>query len=335
MAESKAVVLGGGEGEMMMMREYRKGNWTLHETMVLITAKKMDDERRLKREIENEWKSGSGGGSRPTELRWKWVEDYCWRNGCMRSQNQCNDRWDNLMRDYKKVRDYERRVADGRESGGNYWKLERHERKDRNLPSNLLVEIYEALAEVVERRGPQKGVVISGVVHGPVGKASSGLDIPMPSVPAPSSVPPRSPTSPAHPLPAPPSLPHAEALPLELEMDQAHCGPSEPGAPDSDGSEYSNSPSKRRRKGEGGSSDPSHELRSAISKSASILSEAMLACEEKEERRHKEMLRLEERKLRIEASNGEISMQAINALTTTINKLATSIMALVSEKASK
>lgn len=211
MAESNEVMVAEEEGEVI--REYRKGNWTLHETMVLIAAKKMDDERRMKREIENEGKSGGGGGGRPTELRWKWVEDYCWRNGCMRSQNQCNDRWDNLMRDYKKVREHERRVADVREFGS-YWKLERHERKERNLPSNLLVEIYEALSEVVERRGPQKAG--ASFVHGPVVRAGIGIENQMVFIPstAPQLVQHRSTTSPAQPPTASPPLPHAEALPL-------------------------------------------------------------------------------------------------------------------------
>lgn len=141
-----------------VIREYRKGNWTLGETMVLIEAKKMDDERRLKRVSDNEGIRG-GSSNKPAELRWKWVEDYCWRKGCLRSQNQCNDKWDNLMRDYKKVRDYERRIL-GQESGLNevklqslsYWKLEKNERKDKNLPSNMLFQVYEALFDVVERK---------------------------------------------------------------------------------------------------------------------------------------------------------------------------------------
>ncbi|XXG58356.1 hypothetical protein AAC387_Pa04g0682 [Persea americana] len=41
------------------------------------------------------------------------LEDYRWRNGCMRSQNQCNDKWDNLMRNYKKVRDHEKKLEEG------------------------------------------------------------------------------------------------------------------------------------------------------------------------------------------------------------------------------
>lgn len=152
---------GGGE---TAMREYRKGNWTVSETMVLIEAKQMDDERRMKRS------SGEISESRgkPAELRWKWVEDYCWRKGCLRSQNQCNDKWDNLMRDYKRVRDYERKLSSSSPPSdqGNikaekvsYWKMEKNERKEKNLPSNMLPQIYEALVEVVEKKGAGQRVI--------------------------------------------------------------------------------------------------------------------------------------------------------------------------------
>lgn len=140
----------GGGNNSSLTREYRKGNWTLGETMILIEAKRMDDERRMKRSEEGE------GRSKPTELRWKWVEDYCWRKGCLRSQNQCNDKWDNLMRDYKKVREYEKRISERSGEGsnsGSYWKMEKNDRKEKNLPSNMLPQIYEALVEVVERKG--------------------------------------------------------------------------------------------------------------------------------------------------------------------------------------
>ncbi|XP_048328260.2 uncharacterized protein LOC107418735 isoform X5 [Ziziphus jujuba] len=145
-----------------VMRDYRKGNWTVSETMILIEAKKMDDERRLMKRIsssssnngdQNTHDQSSSRSGKPAELRWKWVEDYCWRKGCMRSQNQCNDKWDNLMRDYKKVRDYERKLVD---EGSSYWNIEKNERKERNLPTNMLPQIYEALVEVVEKKAQQR-----------------------------------------------------------------------------------------------------------------------------------------------------------------------------------
>nr|BAV78575.1 truncated trihelix-type transcription factor [Oryza glaberrima]BAV78585.1 truncated trihelix-type transcription factor [Oryza glaberrima] len=151
-------------------RDYRKGNWTLHETLILITAKRLDDDRRAG--VGGGAAAGGGGaGSPPTprsaEQRWKWVENYCWKNGCLRSQNQCNDKWDNLLRDYKKVRDYESRVAAAAVTGGaaaansaplpSYWTMERHERKDCNLPTNLAPEVYDALSEVLSRRAARRG----------------------------------------------------------------------------------------------------------------------------------------------------------------------------------
>lgn len=142
-------------------REYRKGNWTVAETMVLIEAKKMDDERRLM--IRHGGESSSSG--KPGELRWKRVEDYCWKNGCLRSQNQCNDKWDNLMRDFKKVREYQRRVAvAGGDGGGekSYWKIDKNERKEHSLPSNMLPQIFDALVQVVERKSQAEMVGGSG-----------------------------------------------------------------------------------------------------------------------------------------------------------------------------
>lgn len=186
-------------GHNVLMRDYRKGNWTLQETMVLIEAKKMDDERRMKRQGD----SSSERSGKPAELRWKWVEDYCWRNNCLRSQNQCNDKWDNLIRDFKKVREYERRLAeqhDGSERDEkSYWKLEKNERKAKNLPSNMLSQIYQALVEVVERKG-QRGMV------GFVGVGTSGT--------ASTSKPKLSSSSAAQPLPLPPSQHHPISTPV-------------------------------------------------------------------------------------------------------------------------
>lgn len=143
---------GGGE---MVTREYRKGNWTVSETLVLIEAKKMEEERRLRQSTTG---PPPESRNRPAELRWKWIEEYCYRKGCMRNQNQCNDKWDNLMRDYKKIREYERsRVESSFKTGSSspassYFKMDKSERKERNLPSNMLSQIYDALAELVERK---------------------------------------------------------------------------------------------------------------------------------------------------------------------------------------
>ncbi|XP_057812127.1 uncharacterized protein LOC131026306 isoform X2 [Salvia miltiorrhiza] len=271
---------GLGSGSVSAQRDYRKGNWNLQETMVLIEAKKMDDERRMKR-VGDSTERG-----KPAELRWKWVEDYCWSHGCFRSQNQCNDKWDNLMRDFKKVREFERRGADK-----SYWRMDKPERKDNNLPSNMLPQIYEALLAVVDRKAPP---------------------------------------------PPPPFLPQCPILPppaiLPPPPTSAHPLPT----PDSDTSEYSGSPAKRRKRRGGGGEGTSgvaaattlQEVGSAISKSASIIAEAIQSCEDREEERHKEMVNLHKRRLQIEETKAEMNRQGINGLVDAINKLANSMLAL-------
>lgn len=156
--------------------EYRRGNWTVPETMVLIEAK---------RKVHEERHPGEHGLA-----RWRWVEDYCWRAGCRRSQNQCNDRWDNLMRDYKKVRAYELHAAAG--SRPSYWAMGRADRKGRGLPSNLLREVYDAMTEVIERKqamstsGRAAAALFMGGTMGPSSSSPAGLpldDVPVQASP--------------------------------------------------------------------------------------------------------------------------------------------------------
>ncbi|XP_041026359.1 trihelix transcription factor ASR3-like isoform X1 [Juglans microcarpa x Juglans regia] len=332
------------EGGNSIMRDYRKGNWTPSETMILIEAKKMDDERRMKRSGESE------GRNKSVEPRWKWVEDYCWRKGCLRSQNQCNDKWDNLMRDYKKVRDYERRIAERAEAGDeeSYWKIERNERKERSLPTNMSPQIYDVLVEVVERKGTAASQRMVGGVHVSTSNPNLGFvverpvamgNIAQPSLPpllqhhiSTTQVPPLALPGAA----APPPLLTVPALTYSQPMPTIMRDSSDP-----DTSEHSDSPAKRRRKegdqsaeGTSGTANTStsHEVGTAISKSASIIAEAIQASEEREERRHRELLSMHERRLKIEESKKEINREGIVGLVDAINKLADSINALASHK---
>ncbi|KAH6776282.1 hypothetical protein C2S52_013843 [Perilla frutescens var. hirtella] len=317
-----------------VLRDYRKGNWNLQETMVLIEAKKMDDERRMKR------LGDTAERGKPAELRWKWVEDYCWKKGCYRSQNQCNDKWDNLMRDFKKVREFERRVG---ESGGgeekSYWRMEKTDRKDNNLPSNMLRQIYEALVAVVERKPPTAAPVAgssSAVMEKSTSHFSGQHSMPSPiqqcsiAQAPPILLQPPPPPPPQNTGEPPFSLPSSQPLPT----------------PDSDTSEYTGSPAKRRKRRVGGGGEGTsggggagavsattlQEVGSAISKSASIIAEAIQSCEERERRRHIELLDLHKRRLEIEESKAEINRQGINGLVDAINKLANSMLALAGHR---
>ncbi|GAB2280837.1 hypothetical protein Dimus_015460 [Dionaea muscipula] len=134
---------------------------------------------------------------------------------------------------------------------------------------------------------------------------------------------------------------------------------------DSDTSEHSDSPAKRRRRsGDDGRGDQQQQetgtgigigtgtgiaigtsypststtvleessVGSAISRSASIIVEAIHASEEKEERRHRELLSLHERRLKLEESEVDMNRQGVNDLVQAINNLANSLLSLASHQ---
>ncbi|KAM0057189.1 putative transcription factor MYB-HB-like family [Helianthus debilis subsp. tardiflorus] len=263
-------------GGAATIRDYRKGNWTPEETLILITAKRLDDERR----ITTTSSSRTGG-----ELRWKWVENYCWSNGCLRSQNQCNDKWDNLLRDYKKVRDYQNRST-GQPS---YWAMDKTQRKHLNLPSNMLPNIYEALNDVVQKK------------HFP-NKTSFPLQQPLSALPPP--------PAPLPPPPPPPPPASASAESLESQGDEA---------------ERVDSETKRRRVRD-------EDIGSAIIRSTKLLSETLKHHDDNKEKRHNQLVELEQQRLQLEETRNEVNRQGIAALITSINKLSEAIHSLISEK---
>ncbi|XP_044968531.1 trihelix transcription factor ASR3-like [Hordeum vulgare subsp. vulgare] len=339
-------------------RDYRKGNWTLHETLILITAKRLDDDRRAGGGV-----AMAGPSSPPTprsaEQRWKWVENYCWINGCLRSQNQCNDKWDNLLRDYKKVRDYEARRASIAAAAPpvdaaapaaqqqqpqtplpSYWTMERHDRKERNLPTNLAPEVYDALLDVLSRRAARRG----GAAIAPGAPAQLALPPPPPP-------PPPSPPKPLlnqqqqqqqqkhhhlHPQPPallqlPPPLPHPSSVPsaTSVSAEEEMTGSSESGSDGlggmsgGGGGDGDEPEAKRRRRVE--------RLGSSVVRSATVLARTLVACEDRRERRHREVLELEERRLRLEAERNEVRRQGFAGLVAAVNGLSGAIHALVSD----
>lgn len=319
-------------GEQIVMRECRKGNWTVSETLVLIEAKKMDDERRVRRSEKQ-----PEGRNKPAELRWKWIEEYCWRRGCYRNQNQCNDKWDNLMRDYKKIREYERSRVESSfntVTSSSYWKMDKTERKEKNLPSNMLPQIYDVLSELVDRKtlpsssssaaaavGNGNGGQILRVCQQSLGFVAPMMAQPMHQIPTTIvlSLPPPPPQSLSLSLPSPPQPPpsssfHAEPIPPTVGT----------------------SSTKRRRTtpGEttaGGEREVEEDaVGVALSRCTSVITQVIRENEEGQERRHKEVVKLQERRLKIEESKTEINRQGMSGLVDAINQLASSILALAS-----
>ncbi|EAZ28047.1 hypothetical protein OsJ_12013 [Oryza sativa Japonica Group] len=305
-------------------REYRRGNWTLPETMLLVEAKKRVSD-----------------GRRPAAdqglARWRWVEDYCWRRGCRRSQNQCNDRWDNLMRDYKKVRAHELAAAGGGGGGGpaeSYWVMGRTERKEKGLPANLLREIYDAMGEVVERRPMSSGGGGGGAVFlaGASSSGSGGLaDVPAMAMQA-------SPLAQLLPRPLEATANCSSGSPERKRrrpsLDNEPPGGSTPPATtgrqghqehDDDDDEYAHH-------GADESSDDDGGLGGAIGRCAAILSVALENREASEERRHREVVAAEERRGRARQARREAGEQCMAGLATAVSQLAGSMLALAAKR---
>ncbi|KAI4998716.1 hypothetical protein ZWY2020_054058 [Hordeum vulgare] len=296
-------------GAMTVAREYRRGNWTLPETMLLIEAKKRVHEDR-----------------HPADLglaRWRWVEDYCWRAGCQRSQNQCNDRWDNLMRDYKKVRAYEHAGA-GPEAPS-YWAMARAERKARYLPSNLLREIYEAMGEIVERRMGIYGAGGTFLGAPPPPTVGTGLvSVPMQASPL-AQVLPRPLGTPRNALQ--PESPERKRLRPSLD---GQPGSSTPASAAGNNDRHHQAP----QSDDGESSDDVEEhdeLSGAIGQCAAILSGALESREAAEERRHREVMAVEERRSVARQARREAGEQCMAGLAAAVGQLAGSMLALAAK----
>lgn len=261
-------------------REYRKGNWTIQETLTLITAKRLDDERRAK--------PSTSSPSKPGELRWKWIENYCWDHGCFRSQNQCNDKWDNLLRDYKKVRQYQSSHSQSQSSHPflSYWSMERHQRKLHNLPTNMSPEVFEALNDVLQRK---LNTQQQPHLHQPSFSQSS------------------------------------EQLPLKTDQNPPEIDAPVTVSEESDSSETESSEnldSKTKRK-------KVRKIGSSIMRSASVLAQTLKSCEENKEKRHQQVMELEQRRLQIEETRNEVNRKGITDLVAAMTNLSGAIQSLI------
>lgn len=74
---------------------------------------------------------------------------------------------------------------------------------------------------------------------------------------------------------------------------------------------------------------------SSIVRSASALAQTMKSCDEKKERRHREVMELEERRIQIEETRNEANRQGIIGLVSAVNNLSGAIHTLISGRHSQ
>jgi len=100
-----------------------------------------------------------------------------------------------------------------------------------------------------------------------------------------------------------------------LIVERSESSGTEHSEDDDDGSE-----SKRRKV---------KNLGSRIMQSASVLARALRSCEEKKEKRHREMIELEQRRIQMEEARNEVHRQGIATLVAAVTNLSGAIESLI------
>ncbi|KAK8954318.1 hypothetical protein KSP39_PZI001640 [Platanthera zijinensis] len=108
-------------------------DWTMQEELILISEIAAIDEDWIK-ELSS-------------YQRWKMVSDSCMAMSVTRSSSQCKSKWDTLLGNYRKIRNWESKSSDG-----SYWFLAEEKRKDFGLPASFPKEIFDAMYAVIEVR---------------------------------------------------------------------------------------------------------------------------------------------------------------------------------------
>ncbi|KAI5069732.1 hypothetical protein GOP47_0016033 [Adiantum capillus-veneris] len=123
---------------------HRQGNWVYAEILILLEAKAK----------EYGFPCGESKRSRlSADDKWKQVAEYCKSKGVQRTKEQCRVKWDNMMPDYRKVRDYDEQKE---ASAPSYFQMDVWERRMKLLPSNMDAEIYHRIASIQSNK-PTKG----------------------------------------------------------------------------------------------------------------------------------------------------------------------------------
>jgi len=117
-------------------RTYKKGPWSVPEMLVLQSAKRED--------VVRAGKGAPGNKHRTAQEKWQSIEDYCWLHFVQRSAQQCQDKWESMSAEFKKVKDFECGSLPGKKP---YWLMTIDERKSVRVPPNFQKEVYTALLD--------------------------------------------------------------------------------------------------------------------------------------------------------------------------------------------
>lgn len=133
-----------GRGNLNKKRS-RSAPWTVSEMLTLIDAKKEERERCHLYKIQ--------GIKLPAAEKWRIVAAHMETKDMGRSGSQCQDKWENMMKDYKAVREWQY-VGGGAK---NYFKdMTNKERKDASLPPQMDEIVFYSLHAIQNEKEEKK-----------------------------------------------------------------------------------------------------------------------------------------------------------------------------------
>ncbi|XP_057475511.1 trihelix transcription factor ASR3-like [Actinidia eriantha] len=119
---------GGGGRQSHRTRSKAAPDWTVHETLTLVSEIAA---------VESECRKTVSSFQ-----KWKIVAENCNATGVNRTLNQCRRKWDSLLTHYKKIKNWESSSSSELES---YWSLDRETRRGLGFPEEFDSDVFKAI----------------------------------------------------------------------------------------------------------------------------------------------------------------------------------------------
>ncbi|BBN05122.1 protein MpTRIHELIX16 [Marchantia polymorpha subsp. ruderalis] len=137
---------GGARTQSNNKKRSRSAPWTVSEMLTLIDAKKEERERCQMYKLQ--------GVKLPAAEKWRIVATHMETKDMGRSGSQCQDKWENMMKDYKAVREWQYIMNP---TGKNYFKeMTNKERKDASLPPQMDEVVFYSLHAIQNEKEEKK-----------------------------------------------------------------------------------------------------------------------------------------------------------------------------------
>ncbi|OIW17795.1 hypothetical protein TanjilG_06480 [Lupinus angustifolius] len=134
-ATTTTEVVGDPKSERIKPTRYPR--WTRQETLLLIEAKKMVENRDQLCNL-----TPSSILLNHTDPKWNIVSSCVQQQGVKRGPIQCRKRWGNLLTDFRKVKKYE---SDMKDDGESFWMMRSDKRKENKLPGFFDEVVYKVI----------------------------------------------------------------------------------------------------------------------------------------------------------------------------------------------